>query len=113
MKEIRLEARSDGSGRPFQSLAPLYEKLFWPVEVFLFGSVRSVSVLLRLYEGLVEFATNRSERYCGVSRINDLNTITRDSNCIISLIVFQPKLSNNGLLGASSLLPVMIRVARF
>ena len=49
-----------------------------------------MSVLLRLYEGLVEFATNRSERYCGVSRFNDLNTIPRDSNCIISLIVFQP-----------------------
>ena len=86
-----LEAHFDGSGKLFHSLAPLYEKLFWPVEVFLFGSVRSVSVLHRLYEGFVEFATNRSEMYCGVSRFNDLNTITHDSNCIVSLIVFQPK----------------------
>ena len=62
LKETRLEARFDGSGRLFYSSAPLYEKLFWPVDVFLFGSVRSVSVFLRLYEGLVEFSTNGPER---------------------------------------------------
>ena len=32
LKDMRSAAHFDWSGRLFQSLAPLYEKLFWPFE---------------------------------------------------------------------------------
>ena len=62
LKDMRLVVRFDSSGRLFQSLAPLYEKLFWPFEEIFFGILRPVVVFLRLYKELIEFATNKSIR---------------------------------------------------
>ena len=58
-------ARFDLSGKLFQSLALLYQKLFWPFEEIFFGILRSVAVFLNFYKELVELATNKSIRYCG------------------------------------------------
>ena len=77
---MRSIARFDWSGRLFQSLAPLYEKIFWPFEEILFGILRSVAVFLKIYKELVELATNKSMRYCGASPIIDLKTMICDSN---------------------------------
>ena len=60
-----------------------------------------MAVFLKLYKELVELATNKSIRYCGASPLIDLKTMICDSNRIISLIVFQRKVSSKGLLGAS------------
>jgi len=77
---MRSVARFDWYGRLFQSLAPLYEKLFWPFEQLFFGSLRPVAVFLKLYKELVKFATNKSIRYCGASPLIDLKTRICDSN---------------------------------
>ena len=57
LKDMRSVARFDWFGRLFQSLAPLYEILFWPFEVLFIRILRSVAVVLRFYKELVEFAT--------------------------------------------------------
>ena len=101
LKDTRSVARLDWSGRLFQSLAPLHEKFFWPFEEILFGILRSVAVFLKLFKELVEFAINKSIRYCGASPLIDLKTMICDPNWIISLIVFQLKVSSKGSLGAS------------
>ena len=104
----RLDAHYAIDGRLFHNIAPLYETLFCPFEGTFFGSLRSVAVRLRLYQELVQLASNRSERYCVASLFTDLKTITFVSLWIRSSIVFQPKISIRGLLGASYLLPVII-----
>ena len=48
VKDIRSIAPFDWSARRFQSLASLYEKLFWPFEELFFGILRSVAVFLKL-----------------------------------------------------------------
>ena len=80
LKDMSSVARFDWSGRLFQSLAPLYEKPFWPFEEMFFGILRSVAVFLKLYKELVKFATNKSIRYCGASPLIDLKTMICDSN---------------------------------
>ena len=101
LKVARLDARFTMDGRLFHNIAPLYEKLFCLFEDTFFGSLRPVAVGLRLYQELIELASNRSERYCGASLFTDLKTITFVSLWIRSSIVFQPKTSMRGLLGAS------------
>ena len=80
LKGTRSVAHSDWSGRLFQSLAPLYEKLSWPFKELFFGILRSVAVFLKVYKELVEFATNKSIRYCGASPLIDLKAMICDSN---------------------------------
>ena len=77
---MRSVARFDWTGRLFQSLTPLYEKLFWPFEEISFGILRSVAVFLKVYKELVELATNKSMRYFGASPLIDLKTMICDSN---------------------------------
>ena len=48
LKGIRSVGHSDWSGRLFQSLTSLYEKLCWPFEEFFLGIFRSVTVFLKL-----------------------------------------------------------------
>ena len=72
---MRSAARFDWSGRLLKSLEPQYEKPFWPVEELVFDILRSVAVFLKLYLGLVEFATTKSNRYCGTVPFIDLNTV--------------------------------------
>ena len=80
LKDMRSVARFDWSDRLFQSLAPLYEKLFWPFEEIFFSILRSMAVFLKLCKELVEFTTNKSTRYCGASPLIDLKTMICDSN---------------------------------
>ena len=72
-------ARFDWSDMPFQSLAPLYEKLFWPFEEIFFGILRSVAVFLKFYKEFVKFALNKSIRYCGASPLIALKAMICDS----------------------------------
>ena len=55
--------RFDCSGRLCHSLAPLYDKLFRPIDELFFGILRSVAVFLKLYMGLLQCATSKSNRY--------------------------------------------------
>ena len=50
LKDMRSVACFDWSGRLFQSLAPLYEKLFWPFEELFFGILRFVAVFLTIVQ---------------------------------------------------------------
>ena len=65
LKDMRSVARFDWSGRLFQSMAPLYEKLFWPFGELFFGILRSVAVFLKFYKELVEFAKNNQSGIVG------------------------------------------------
>ena len=47
LKPVRDDASSPLAERPFQVLAPLKEKDFWPVLELSLGSLKSVSVLLK------------------------------------------------------------------
>ena len=78
---MRSAARFDLSGKLFQSLAPVYEKLFWPFEEICFGIPRSVALFLSFYKELVEFATKNSIRYCGASPLVD-------SKCVDCICLF-------------------------
>ena len=66
LKDLRLLARFDWTGRLFQSLAPLYENLLWPFGELFFGILRSVAVFLQLHNELLEVAANKLIRYCEV-----------------------------------------------
>ena len=54
LKDMRSVARFDWSGRLFQSLAPLYAKVFWPFEGNFLGILRSVALFLKLYKELCQ-----------------------------------------------------------
>ena len=75
---MRSVAPSDLSGGLFQSLAPLYEKLFWPFEELFFGILISVALFHKLYMELVEIATKKPIRYCRVSPLVELKTMICD-----------------------------------
>ena len=60
LKDMRQVARCDWSYSLYQSLAPLYEKRFWPFEELFFGILRSVAVFLKFYKELVEFPKSKS-----------------------------------------------------
>ena len=61
---MRSVARFNWSGRLFQILAPVYEKLFYPYEELFFGILKSLAAFLKLYKELVEFATMQSVECC-------------------------------------------------
>ena len=83
------------AGRLFQSVAPLNEKDFLPFSAPFYGNLRSVDLLLCLYEVLGEFFLNELRKYGGKSSFKLLKTIALDSMSINSLIVFHPRFSIN------------------
>ena len=101
------------AGRLFQSLAPRKEKHFCPLADVFIGSLKSVAVFRRLRELQAEFLVKRLRMYCGASPLRDLQTIDLDSSSTSSRIVFQPRLTINGLLRESKLLFVTILEALF
>ena len=62
-------------GKPFQTLAPLYEKHFCPCDAFFFGICTSESVFLRSWDKEFAFLVKRSIKYWGANLLTDLNVI--------------------------------------
>ena len=113
LKLFREDASLHSAERPFQDLAPLYEKHFCPFLEFFFGNLRSVAVFLRFLEVSWDIFVKRLHIYCGASSWRDLKTIILDSLAISSSTVFQPSLLISGCPGVLKLLPVTMRAARF
>ena len=59
LKVARLGVRFASDDRLFHNVAPLYEKLFCPIEDTFSGNLMSIAAVhLRLYDEVVEFVTN-------------------------------------------------------
>ena len=70
LKFLRSTARFDWSGRVLQGLAPQCVILFWQFVQLFFGILISVTVFLKLYKELVEFATKKQSGIVGAHSIN-------------------------------------------
>ena len=63
LKIVGDDARFPLTERPFQVLAPLKEKNFWPVFEISLGSLQSVSVFLKHFEVSWDALVNRLHIY--------------------------------------------------
>ena len=63
LKIVRDDASFPSTERPFQVLAPLKEKHFWPVFELFLGSLKSVSVFLKHLKVSWDALVNRLYMY--------------------------------------------------